>query len=171
MNPGLYEQLFTRRLLQQLGTLEPAWQAERRGVDPAESPEVLTRHLAEVILRTLESLKPEQRVEVANRVIATLREQVTCGAVDSGGAVGEQLEQLDSVSALLACETPPAYGLDMQERRLQAVLRFSLWSGEEATRPIATHYLSHEGERPMAITGQLLHPFPAQFYPGLGLAA
>jgi len=98
MDQGLYEQLLTRRVHKALEALHPTLEAERRDVVASESPAVLTQHLAQVILRALEALKPEHRVETANRVIATLLEQVGSRALDSGDAVEEQLQQLLSIS-------------------------------------------------------------------------
>lgn len=97
MDQGLYEQLLTRRVQKQLEALHPTLQAERRDVVASESPAILTQHLAQAILRALEALKPEHRVETANRVIATLLEQVGSRAVDSGDTVDEQLQQLLSI--------------------------------------------------------------------------
>jgi hypothetical protein len=59
----------------------------------------------------------------------------------------DAIEQLDYTNALLAREAPPGYGQRERERRLQAMLHFSLWSGQEATRPIATQ-MQHLWEEP-----------------------
>lgn len=96
MRRGLYEQLLTHRLARQLQALDPGLLVTRRDLESSESPEVMTQHLAAAILRTLESLKPEQRVEAANRVISALVGEGK-GAVDLGDAVDEKLQQLLSI--------------------------------------------------------------------------
>lgn len=54
-------------------------------------------------------------------------------------------------------------------------VRESAKDGRGNTRPYLflgpAYYLSHEGERPMAITWSLKFAFPAQFYRGMRLAA
>lgn len=97
MDQGLYEQLLTRRVHKQLEALHPSLHAERRDVVPSESPAVLTQHLAQVILRALEGLKPEHRVDVANQVVETLLKQMGNRALDTGDTVEEQLQQLLSI--------------------------------------------------------------------------
>lgn len=98
MKTGLYEQLLTRRLVQHLQALDSTFLISQRDLVASESPEVMTQHLAAAILRTLESLKPEQRVEAANRVIEVLIAAAGKGAVDLGDTVDARLQQLLAIS-------------------------------------------------------------------------
>ena len=76
--PGLSESLVTRELREALDALSPGeWWTEIQRADPTQAPELLARHLHDLALRVLESVKGESddderraRVEVANRVVA-----------------------------------------------------------------------------------------------------
>ncbi len=83
MKPGLYEKLMTRGLAADLQALGPEFEVSQETLDQAEAPRVLSQHLADIILRKLESLKDtDQRIALVNNV-ATLLEQWDEEAVDS----------------------------------------------------------------------------------------
>lgn len=72
--PGLYERLITTRLEQRIQELqEIGWHAAEQQVGDQSSPHVLARHIAETVRAVLASLPPEQRVEEANLILASLR--------------------------------------------------------------------------------------------------
>lgn len=72
MIEGLYESLVTRELLTRLSgraDLEPAW----GDVDDADQPEVLARHVRDVVRRALTtSRRADARLELVNRVLAVV---------------------------------------------------------------------------------------------------
>ena len=65
---GAYDRLLTERLLGQLEGREVI----TAGVEDAESADVLGEHLGRVAARALTALRPEERVDAANRVLALL---------------------------------------------------------------------------------------------------
>ncbi|MGW4895620.1 DUF3427 domain-containing protein [Kitasatospora sp. NPDC004240] len=71
--PGLYESVVTDELAEQLAELGgTGWNVVEREVGAESAPYVLARHIGAQVQRTLQELKPEQRVETANRVLAAL---------------------------------------------------------------------------------------------------
>lgn len=79
---GLYESLITTELEQALDG-----RGERSGVDPADQPHVLARHIYDLTARALSGVKdPRARIELANRIIETV------GAASEN--VAEPVEQL-----------------------------------------------------------------------------
>ena len=104
LHPGLYEQLISRVLRQELDTIPP----ERKSVapvDPAEAAEVLSRYIAEAAKRALSGMAEGRgdvadQVALANRLIGLLPET-------DGQGIDERAEQL---MALLA-EQDPALAL------------------------------------------------------------
>ncbi len=90
MDAGLYESLVTKRLDELLAE-DALLNADIAGVDPAEQPYVLGRHLGEVVTRRLKRERsPEARVELINRLITLLED-------GSGDAVGPGPRQLLSL--------------------------------------------------------------------------
>ncbi|MDH6577548.1 DEAD/DEAH box helicase [Kitasatospora sp. MAP5-34] len=70
---GLYERVITDDLAEQLTRMSKSgWQVTEREVGSESTPFVLARHIAASVQRALQELKPEQRVEAANRVLAAL---------------------------------------------------------------------------------------------------
>lgn len=70
MEPGLYEELVTRRLRERLDELIALGRRVREGrVDPAEEPDVLARHVGRTVARILALVPPEQRVAAANELL------------------------------------------------------------------------------------------------------
>jgi superfamily II DNA or RNA helicase/HKD family nuclease len=65
--PGAYESLVTRRLTERLAAsaLRPTFTA----VPDAAAPDVLSRHVADVVRRVLAGLKPEDRVSYVNALL------------------------------------------------------------------------------------------------------
>ncbi len=77
--PGLYERLVTRSLERKLLHFDPTGtRAVREGVEPAEAPGTLARHVERVLERALDGLPNEERLtkqtEFTNRLIALLVE-------------------------------------------------------------------------------------------------
>ncbi|MFE1327438.1 DUF3427 domain-containing protein [Streptomyces sp. NPDC058741] len=70
---GLYEKLITSDVQRDLEALTAAgWKAVDAEVTPQSAPHVLARHISEAVSRRLSELRPEDRVAVANRVLASL---------------------------------------------------------------------------------------------------
>ncbi|MDR3080998.1 MAG: phospholipase D-like domain-containing protein, partial [Streptomyces sp.] len=70
---GLYETLVTRRLLQRMEELTAAgWKAIDVQVGKESSPQVLARHVGELVRRVLEGLKFEEQVDAANEILQSL---------------------------------------------------------------------------------------------------
>ena len=93
MKPGLYEQLLTHHLSTQLQSLPPDLTYQTEIINHAESPRVLSQHLSQLILRALESVKPENRVQIANSLIQHLIDQFE----EHDETVDDRLLQLLSV--------------------------------------------------------------------------
>ncbi|MCF3139109.1 DUF3427 domain-containing protein [Paenarthrobacter sp. AR 02] len=77
---GLYELLHTTGIESRLSLL-PDVESIVDDVDPDDSPEVLSRHIAEAVRNALSAAKPEERVALANRLLSQLQpdNQVTPG--------------------------------------------------------------------------------------------
>jgi superfamily II DNA or RNA helicase/HKD family nuclease len=70
---GLYEQLITLRLEQQLKALTgDHWHAIDGPVGPESSPHVIARHVAETTRRVLERLPVAERVHAANHILESM---------------------------------------------------------------------------------------------------
>ncbi|MGW7411400.1 DUF3427 domain-containing protein [Streptomyces sp. NPDC054863] len=71
--PGIYEQLITLRLTQQLSDLKASgWRAIDDEVGSESTPHVLARHVAETVRRLLQSLPDVDRVHAANHILESL---------------------------------------------------------------------------------------------------
>lgn len=69
---GIYESLVTDSLLAQIASSSPL-NASFAAVDPADQPSVLTRHVAQALLRALESTKdPVVRLELVDTLLTAL---------------------------------------------------------------------------------------------------
>lgn len=70
---GVYEKLITRDVHIELERFEAAgWKAIDVEVTPESAPHVLARHIGEAVGQRLSQLPPEDRVMVANRILASL---------------------------------------------------------------------------------------------------
>ncbi|MFF8843141.1 DUF3427 domain-containing protein [Streptomyces sp. NPDC015127] len=70
---GLYEQLITLRLENQLKTLsDDRWHAIDGTVGPESSPHVIARHVADTMRRVLERLPAAERVHAANHILESM---------------------------------------------------------------------------------------------------
>lgn len=69
---GLYELLHTSGVESKLSLL-PNFEAVVGAVDPEDSPDVLSRHVAEVVKNALKAAKPEDRVALANRLLSEVQ--------------------------------------------------------------------------------------------------
>lgn len=81
---GVYESLETAGLQRQLGDLP--LEARFEVIDPADAPEVLARHIADVVRRTLDDRDEPARVALVNELIGLLH--------DEDAAVTDRLRQL-----------------------------------------------------------------------------
>ena len=81
---GVYESLETAGLTRQLRSLP--LDARFEVIDPADAPEVLARHIAEVVRRTLDGRDEPARVALVNELTTLLR--------DEDAAVTDRLRQL-----------------------------------------------------------------------------
>ncbi|CAM5340925.1 helicase [Streptomyces spiroverticillatus] len=71
--PGIYEQLITLRLTQQLKDLEGnGWRAIDGEVGAESTPHVLARHVADTVRRLLQGLPADDRVHAANHILESL---------------------------------------------------------------------------------------------------
>ncbi|MFH8593471.1 DUF3427 domain-containing protein [Streptomyces rimosus] len=105
--PGLYERLITTRLEQRIQELQDSgWHAAEQQVGNQSSPHVLARHIAETVRAVLASLPPEQRVDEANLILASLRSRDS--AKDWIELIAEGPRQLTAIAEL---EEAEAYAL------------------------------------------------------------
>ncbi|XTZ18475.1 DUF3427 domain-containing protein [Micromonospora echinospora] len=106
--PGTYEHLITQRLAERLHHLDPALVQHGR-LDPADSHEFLTRHLATLISRALQAVpggddRLARQVELANRLADAVAE-LNPDAVRPGDQVADARNLLHAIAAP---PTPPA---------------------------------------------------------------
>jgi len=78
LNPGLYEQIITRLLDQQIAGLDPKLNAERLNLDVEESHLVLAQSLSHVIAKSLDRLKGKDKlakqIYLCNKLIGQLHD-------------------------------------------------------------------------------------------------
>ncbi|KIA73924.1 type III restriction enzyme, res subunit [Arthrobacter sp. MWB30] len=72
---GLYELLHTTGVESKLSLL-PELDSVVDDVDPGDSPDVLSRHIAEAVRNALSATKPEERVALANKLLSQLQPEV-----------------------------------------------------------------------------------------------
>jgi superfamily II DNA or RNA helicase/HKD family nuclease len=103
MDPGLYEQLVTRRLRERLDELIALGRHIREGrIDAAEEPEVLSRHVGLAVTKILTLVPPEHRVSAANGLLQ-LAGTLAPGAAEVAAEIApgpNQLEEILPASAL-----------------------------------------------------------------------
>lgn len=90
---GLYESLLTTALAGKIAAvpnLEPAFEA----VDRDTTTEILSRHLGDIVKKRIDNAKPEDRVALANRLIAVLEG----GSTQDADKISPGPEQLISLS-------------------------------------------------------------------------
>ncbi|MEU5943550.1 DUF3427 domain-containing protein [Micromonospora sp. NPDC047548] len=105
---GIYEHLITHQLANQLHRLDPAV-IQHRPLDPADSQEFLTRHLAALVSRALQAVpgggdKLHRQVELANR-LATAISELDPSAASRSDHVADAKNLLHAIAAP---PTPPA---------------------------------------------------------------
>ncbi|WP_320064987.1 DUF3427 domain-containing protein [Micromonospora sp. RTGN7] len=105
---GVYEHLITQQLGDQLDHLDPTL-VQHRPLDPADSHQPLTRHLAVIISRALQAVpagddKLHRQVDLANRIAQAITE------LDPDAAThGDQVvDARNLLHAIAAPPTPPA---------------------------------------------------------------
>ncbi|ORT61579.1 DEAD/DEAH box helicase [Streptomyces sp. CB03238] len=73
LSAGLYEQLITMRLEQQLAEIaDQGWHQVSDAIGPESVPHVLARHVAETVRRVLHGLPAEERVHAANHILESI---------------------------------------------------------------------------------------------------
>ncbi|WP_284756246.1 DEAD/DEAH box helicase [Arthrobacter sp. efr-133-R2A-120] len=73
LSEGLYELLNTEALAARL-VLVPELQAVVAGVDDDDTPDILSRHVAQVVHQALSAAKPGERVSLANRLLREIQD-------------------------------------------------------------------------------------------------
>lgn len=109
LTQGPYEHLFTQQLASRLLQLDKAL-VQHRPLDPADSHEYLTRHLAVLVSRALRAVpgsgddKLHRQVEFANRIAAAITE------LDPAAATPDDqiIDARNLLHAIAAPPTPPA---------------------------------------------------------------
>lgn len=97
MEPGLYEELVTRRLREQLDELVALGRRVREGrVDAAEEPDVLARHVGRTVARILAVVPPGQRVTAANDLLE-LAATLAPGAGEMMAAISPGPSRLEEI--------------------------------------------------------------------------
>ncbi len=95
---GLYEALVTCGVARRLENLPPSLKPLLRTVESAEAAQVLTRHLTQVLLRALTSLKGDSgALEVVNQLLLALIQKVHRGAVEPEDLISGELRELLAV--------------------------------------------------------------------------
>ncbi len=92
---GAYESLHTRGLQRALSAFPPE-QQKFADLDAAEAPQVLARHVAEAVRRSLEGVSPEQRQQRVNELLAL---------------VSDDQDVVVALEQLLALAVPEAAGV------------------------------------------------------------
>ncbi|NBE81642.1 DUF3427 domain-containing protein [Micromonospora rubida] len=105
---GIYEHLITHQLGGQLHHLDPAL-VQHRPLDPADSYEHLTRHLATLISRALQAVpngddKIHRQVDLANRLATAIADLNS----DAAGPNDQVADARNLLHAIAAPPTPPA---------------------------------------------------------------
>jgi hypothetical protein len=192
LETGLYEVLLTTALERQISNLDNSILApEMRALANAEAADRLARHLASVVTRPIAALPDEHRVEGGTRLVEQLIEQL---ATRSSTVVLETDLPLDPgriLAAILnrrpdgtpdALETPLTPLLDTTlltnspgEKRSAALRNLEHGSNVVLFARLSVSdrafwclgpatYVSHEGERPIAITWRLQHRLPGDLF-------
>ncbi|HEX6869560.1 MAG TPA: DUF3427 domain-containing protein [Micromonosporaceae bacterium] len=109
LHPGIYEHLITTELEQRLTMIDPDL-VQRLGLDPADAPDLLARHVAALAHRALRSVPGEgaprlhAQVALANAVIETIA-TAAHQAVDESDLIGISHQVL---TAIVGRPAPPA---------------------------------------------------------------
>ena len=78
IKPGLYEQLVTERLLQEIDRLEPPLKAVCDKLDPEESPFVMGQYLGQSISHLLTKIKgnskQKKQIDLCNRIFSLVHD-------------------------------------------------------------------------------------------------
>lgn len=100
--PGLYERIVDAGLLELLNALRDdyGWDVQMPELDPAESHELLSRHLMQLLRRTLHAMRgaesPGRQVELCNRIVDLIA-QCDPAATARAGRIAEPASQLLSL--------------------------------------------------------------------------
>lgn len=102
---GLYEQLITREISSALGSLDRnIVQIQQEPLELADSYDILTRHVSDVLRRVLQALPEKERlehqIEICNRVLDLLAASQK-SAADTGTTVHAPAEALLSIADIV----------------------------------------------------------------------
>ncbi|MGW5131468.1 DUF3427 domain-containing protein [Streptomyces sp. NPDC004135] len=107
---GVYEKLITSDLQDELEQFKAAgWQAIDAEVTPESAPHVLARHIGEAVAQRLSQLRPEDRVAVANRILASLA--TSASDPDETAALSTIVDGPRQLLTLAQQEAPGVYAL------------------------------------------------------------
>lgn len=98
IKPGLYEQVISKQLSSDID--ETTQLIDKRAIDKAEAPQVLSSYLTEIIEKALARLSANdtgKQLELANRIVATITEMTDDEEFD-GMCVDQRAEQLLAVA-------------------------------------------------------------------------
>src|SRR5947207_3054110 len=97
MDPGLYEELVTRRLRERIDELIALGRRIREGrIDPAEEPDILARHVGLAVAKILALVPPDQRVAAANALLE-LAGSLAPGAAEVVAAIAPGPTRLEEI--------------------------------------------------------------------------
>ncbi len=98
LKPGLYEQVINKELSNKID--ESRQLVDKRNIDKAEAPQVLSGYLSEIIEKGLEHFgndEIEKKLDLANKIVKTITESTGDDEFD-GMSVDERAEQLLAVA-------------------------------------------------------------------------
>jgi len=81
--PGLYEDLITQGLRVELEKISSEYVVGESSIDPAEIPSRLSRHLARILLRSLESLDDESRKKIGPEFVREIIKRANSFTVEN----------------------------------------------------------------------------------------
>jgi len=81
--PGLYEDLITQGLRVELEKISSEYVVGESSIDPAEIPSRLSRHLARILLRSLESLDDERRKKIGPEFVREIIKRANSFTVEN----------------------------------------------------------------------------------------
>ncbi|MEU8968660.1 DUF3427 domain-containing protein [Streptomyces monashensis] len=108
---GVYEKLITHDVRDKLERFESAgWKAVDAEVSSESAPHVLARHIGDAVGHRLAQVPPEDRVKVANRILAALAATSTPDSSDADH-IGSVIEGPRQLLTLARQEAPGVYAL------------------------------------------------------------
>lgn len=178
--PGLYQQLLTEGLQQQLRVLQESLVATD-GLDPQEAPRLLARHLAGLARIALEHLSggatPEHQLELVNQLVGLLQSQAP-RAISTGDLLHPSARLLSEIRAtallpgqaatirplipladstlLVNASGEPSVGQALiheipSAQRIVLLCAFIKWSGLRLLQPALSEFLQSQPRRQLRV--------------------